>query len=43
MGVVVVAIVDVVDEAVVKDADVEVVDVVMEKDAHPTGIDSPSY
>merc|ERR1711971_314328 len=37
VGAVVVAIVDVVDEAVVKDADVEVVDVVMAKVAHPTG------
>ena len=43
VGVVVVAIVDVVDEAVVKDAVAEVVDVVMAKDVHPTGNDNPSY
>ena len=40
---VVVEIADVAVEAAVKDVDVGVVDAVMAKDAHPTGIDSLSY
>ena len=39
---VVVEIADVAVEAAAKDVDVGVVDAVMAKDAHPTGIDSPS-